>query len=55
MSSFRKVAPELDRQAVAMDVLELLTKYVMDHHRDRSPALLEVLEPFGPVLAASLG
>lgn len=54
MSSFRKLMPETDRLAVAMEVLKRLTRFVAEKQPKAAPALLEVLEAFGAELSAGL-
>lgn len=51
MASFRRLNPEINRQAVQLDVLQRLVAYVQARHPGHAKVLLEVLEPFGAELA----
>lgn len=55
MASFRKVAPELNRQAVALDVMQRLVQFAQQRYPAQTPVLLELLEPFGEELAKAYG
>lgn len=55
MSSFRKLAPELNRHAVALDALQRLASFAQQRYPHNVPALLEMLEPFGEELAKAYG
>lgn len=51
MNSFKRLAPELNRQAIGLDVLQRLAQFAQAKHPKTVPALLELLEPFGEELA----
>jgi hypothetical protein len=53
--AIQRSAPELNRLAVASEVLQLLVRYVRAHAPQTAPALLEVLEPFGDELVKHYG
>ena len=53
MRSIQRSAPELNRLAVASEVLQLLAKFVQTKLPRHAPALMEVLEPFGEELVAA--
>lgn len=55
MASFRKVAPELNRHAIALDALQRLASFAQQRYPKHVPALLEMLEPFGEELAKAYG
>lgn len=55
MSALRKVAPELNRHAVALDALQRLANFAQQRHPKHVPMLLELLEPFGEELAKAYG
>lgn len=55
MSSFKKVAPELNRHAIALDSLQRLATFAQQRYPKHVPALLEMLEPFGEELAKAYG
>lgn len=55
MRSIEKSAPELNRLAIAMEVLQLLGKYVQTKQPDCAQAFLGVLTPFGEELACTYG
>jgi hypothetical protein len=55
MASFRRVAPELNKHAVALDTLQRLATFAQAQKPALVPALLELLEPFGQELAKSYG
>lgn len=55
MSSFRKLAPELNRHALALDALQRLASFAQQRFPKHVPALLEMLEPFGEELAKAYG
>ncbi|MFM2042109.1 MAG: hypothetical protein RLY86_685 [Pseudomonadota bacterium] len=54
MSAVAKAAPQLNKQAIAADVLHRLVKFAKAHHRDSLPILAALLEPFGDYLAKEL-
>ena len=51
MASFRRLNPELNRQAVQLDVLQRLAAFAQTRYPQHLPALAEMLEPFGAELA----
>lgn len=55
MNAIARAAPDLGRHAVAVEVLHDLTRYVVEEHKDLAPVLVEVLEPFGTMLAEKYG
>ena len=55
MRSIQRSAPELNRLAVASEVLQLLAKFVQAKHPKHAGALMEVLEPFGEELVIAYG
>jgi hypothetical protein len=55
MSALRKVAPELNRHAIALDALQRLAAFAEQNYPKNVPALIEMLEPFGAELAKAYG
>ncbi|AAS97176.1 DUF1804 family protein [Nitratidesulfovibrio vulgaris] len=55
VAACRRVMPETNELAVALEVLGLLGDYVREHFPGHAPALLEVLEPFGYELSKHYG
>jgi transposase-like protein len=53
--AIQRSAPELNRLAVASEVLQLLGKFVRERFPQHSGPLLEVLEPFGEELVGLYG
>ncbi len=53
--AIQRSAPELNRLAVASEVLQHLARYVREKAPQHAPALLEVLEPFGEELVRLYG
>lgn len=51
MGAFRRVNPELDRQAVQLDVLQRFASFAQQQYPQHLTALAEMLEPFGRELA----
>jgi hypothetical protein len=51
MNSFKRLAPDLNRQAVGLDVLRRLAAFAQAKYPKHVPALLALLEPFGEELA----
>lgn len=51
MASFRRLSPELNKQAVQLDVLRLLAGFAQRRFPQHVAALLDMLEPFGEELA----
>lgn len=55
MASFKKLAPELNKHAIALDALQRLATFAQQRYPRHVPALLEMLEPFGGELAKAYG
>lgn len=55
MASFKRISPELNRQAIGLDVLRRLAQFAQVKHPKLVPALVELLEPFGEELAKAYG
>ena len=55
MASFKRLAPEINRQAVALDVMQRLAQFAQQKFPQAVPALLEMLEPFGEEIAKAYG
>ena len=55
MRAATKGAPEIGRLAMALEVLDMLGKFVQSQFPQHADALIEVLEPFGKQVAASYG
>ena len=51
MASFKRLAPELNKQAVQLDVLQRLVSFAQARYPKHLPAMVEMLEPFGEELA----
>ena len=51
MASFKRLSPDLDRQAVQLDVLQRFVTFARGRFPLHLPALVEMLEPFGEELA----
>ena len=51
MASFRRLSPELNRQAVELDTIQRFVAFAQGRYPQHLPALLEMLEPFGQELA----
>ena len=51
MASFKRLAPDLDRQAVQIDVLQRFVTFAKAKYPPHLAALAEMLEPFGEELA----
>jgi hypothetical protein len=51
MNSFKRLSPDLNRQAIGLDVLQRLAQFAQAKHPKHVPALLALLEPFGEELA----
>lgn len=47
VSSSRKMLPETSKLAIALQVLEMLAKYIQEHKPDLLTEFMSVLEPFG--------
>lgn len=55
MASFKRLAPELNRQAIALDAMQRMASFAQKRFPQHVPALLELLEPFGEELARAYG
>ncbi len=55
MASFKKLAPEINRHAIALDTLQRLASFAQQRYPKHVGALLEMLEPFGGELAKAFG
>lgn len=55
MASLAKATPALNKQAVAGEVLELMTKFIDDRYPALLPAFIEVLSTFSVFLAKERG
>ncbi|WP_448252902.1 DUF1804 family protein [Ottowia oryzae] len=51
MASFKRLAPELNKQAVQLDVLQRLVSFAQSKFPQHLAAMVEMLEPFGEELA----
>lgn len=51
VSANKKAMPETDKLAIAMTVIEMLGKYIQEHKPELLGVFLEILEPFGELLA----
>lgn len=51
MASFKRLNPELDKQAAQLDVLQRFATFAQQHFPQHLAALVEMLEPFGQELA----
>jgi hypothetical protein len=51
MNSFKRLAPDLNRQAIGLDVLQRLAQFAQAKFPKHVPALVALLEPFGEELA----
>jgi transposase-like protein len=52
ISAVGKMSPSVSKKAVALDVIEALLEFVMQHYPAAAPALSEVLAPFSEYLDA---
>lgn len=55
IAAFRKIAPEINSYAIALDVVQRLTTFAQGRYPQHVPAILEMLEPFGAELAKAYG
>lgn len=55
MASFKRLSPELNRQAIALDAMQRLAAFAQRRFPQHVPAMLELLEPFGEELARAYG
>jgi hypothetical protein len=51
LNSFKRLSPELNRQAVELDVLQRFAAFAQKRYPQHLSALVEMLEPFGDELA----
>lgn len=51
MASFKRLAPELNKQSIQLDVLRLFAGFAQRRYPQHVTALLDMLEPFGEELA----
>lgn len=51
MASFKRLAPDLNKQAVQLDVLQRLVSFAQARFPQHLGAMVELLEPFGEELA----
>jgi Protein of unknown function (DUF1804) len=55
MASFKRMLPEVNKQAIALDVMQRLAKFTQEKHPSALAALLQVIEPFGEEIAKAYG
>lgn len=55
MAAFKRMSPEINRQAVALDVMQRLAQFAQVKFPKHVPLLLELLEPFGEEIAKAYG
>jgi hypothetical protein len=55
VAASRRVLPETNELAVALEVLSLLGSFVRDQFPDLAPAFLEIVEPFGVLVSQHFG
>jgi transposase-like protein len=55
MASFRRLSPEINRQAIALDVMQRFATFAQNKFPRHVPVLLELLEPFGEEIAKAYG
>jgi hypothetical protein len=55
MASFKRLSPEINRQAIALDVMQRLASFAQGKFPRHVPMLLELLEPFGEEIARAYG
>lgn len=48
-------SPQLSKLTVALEVVEMLTNYIREHHPDQLRVWVDMLEPFSRKLSAELG
>lgn len=51
MASFKRLSPELNKQAIQLDVLQRLVSFAQAKYPKHLAAMVELLEPFGEELA----
>ena len=54
VASSRKLLPETSKLAIALQVLEMLAKYIQEHKPDLLIEFMSVLDPFGDLIAKEL-
>ncbi|MGL5627928.1 MAG: DUF1804 family protein [Plesiomonas shigelloides] len=54
-SASKKILPETNKLAVAMEVLQKLSEFIAEQHPQHLTAFVEVLEPFGQELEKDYG
>ncbi|HBD03512.1 DUF1804 family protein [uncultured Psychrobacter sp.] len=54
VASSRKLLPETSKLAIALQVLELLAKYIQEHKPDLLIEFMSVLDPFGDLISKEL-
>ncbi|RMX19001.1 DUF1804 family protein [Vandammella animalimorsus] len=55
MNSFKRLSPEINKQSIALDVLQRLVAFAQQQHPGHVQMLLDLLEPFGAELARAYG
>jgi hypothetical protein len=55
LASMKRVMPEVNRHAIALDALQRLCNFGQQHFPQHVSALIEMLEPFGEELAKAYG
>ena len=55
MSSFKRLSPELNRQAIALDVMQRMVSFAQTKYPQHQAAMIELLEPFGQEIAKAYG
>lgn len=55
MNAVSRTTPQMNRLAIASEVVQLFARYVQEHHPEHAPLLLEVLEPFTQKVAKIYG
>jgi hypothetical protein len=55
LASMKRVMPEVNRHAIALDALQRLATFAQSSFPQHVPSLIEMLEPFGEELAKAYG
>lgn len=55
LASMKRVMPEVNRHAIALDTLQRLATFAQSTFPQHVPSLIEMLEPFGEELAKAYG
>lgn len=55
LASMKRVMPEVNRHAIALDALQRLATFAQSTFPQHVPSLIEMLEPFGEELAKAYG